>query len=250
VKTQKQYRLTRQPTSAKDILDEEAEKDRWYILYVPFFLQAFKKGVNIAKLALTEDQIISSTLIEGVKSKAFEHAALAIGTTKDVLQELIGKALKEGSGVRGLAKAIRDEFDSMAGYRPLRIARTELTEVINDGSAVALSKEGFSQKEWSTVIDGNERPTHAQANGQVVGVLEPFRVGGETCMFPGEESLSPGERINCRCTVVGAGMPEDRKRIIGEDFLRQHGALEKRFVVQLRREFLQQRDRILSRLPL
>ncbi len=68
-------------------------------------------------------------------------------------------------------------------------------------------------------------------------------------MAPGSETLSAGEKINCRCTVVGVGVPEDRKAQLDKRFLRAHGALEGKFVVQLRRAFQEQRTRVLSHFP-
>jgi SPP1 gp7 family putative phage head morphogenesis protein len=184
-----------------------------------------------------------------LKNKSLFHASLAVGTTKDELQALIDTAIKEGQSVKQLAKAIGDQFDIDGRVRPLRIARTELTDTINDGTVQTIDKQGYRQKEWSTVIDGRERETHAAADGQVVGINDPFRVGGATCQYPGDDSLPPELRINCRCVTLAAGLPEDRRRIMGDRFLRAHGQLEKSLVIHLRREFERQRRRILSNFP-
>ena len=68
--------------------------------------------------------------------------------------------------------------------------------------------------------------------------------------YPGDSFLSAKNRVNCRCSIVGAGLTEDRKQVIDQRFIRTQSALENRFVVQLRIAFREQRDRILSRLPL
>lgn len=184
-----------------------------------------------------------------ITRKSFEHAALAVGTTRDQLAELVKQAALDGQGTAELARGIREAFDFNQKVRSLRIARTEMTDTINDATTYALRREGYAQKQWSTVIDGRERPTHAAANGQTVGIQEPFSIGGASGMFPGDPRLPVGEIANCRCLVVGAGIPEDRVRHLGERFLRIHGSLEIKFVVSLRKAFLQQRDRVLSRLP-
>jgi hypothetical protein len=111
-----------------------------------------------------------------------------------------------------------------------------------------LRKEGYRKKTWSTVIDGRERPTHNAANGQTVASDAPFTVGGAHGMYPGDPILPPSESINCRCAVIGGGVPEDRIAPLGRRFLRIHGSLENKFVVALRKAFLAQRDRVLSRL--
>jgi hypothetical protein len=37
------------------------------------------------------------------------------------------------------------------------------------------------------------------ADGQVVGLDEPFIVGGEQLMYPGDPAGSPGNICNCLC---------------------------------------------------
>src|SRR5262249_10631843 len=162
------------------------------------------------------------------------------------LSAALQASVDNGESVKQLAKRIDQLYGESSGYRSLRIARTELTGVINDGTVKTLDKEGFRQKEWSTVVDGRERETHAEADGQVVGIDDYFKVGGASAFAPGDPNLPPEELINCRCALVGGGVPEDRKRKLGEEFLRTHGALENRFVLSLRRAFSEQRDRVLS----
>jgi len=63
-------------------------------------------------------------------------------------------------------------------------------------SAGAELQQGF--KTW-VAAGANTRPTHAEADGQVVGFDELFVVGGEECEFPGDPALSDAEAINCQC---------------------------------------------------
>ncbi len=50
--------------------------------------------------------------------------------------------------------------------------------------------------------DSKTREDHAEADGQEVGMDEPFDVGGEQLMYPGDPAGSAGNVINCRCTVI------------------------------------------------
>jgi len=52
-------------------------------------------------------------------------------------------------------------------------------------------------KEWSALDDERTRETHADADGQIVQVDQPFVVGGEECQYPGDDDLSAEERCNC-----------------------------------------------------
>lgn len=194
------------------------------------------------------EDVFTVALKQTLRRKAFEHAALAVGTTQDQLREVLSKAITEGQGIPEIARGIRDAFDFNSKVRSIRIARTETTGVINDGTSQALWSEGYREKTWSTVIDGRERPDHAAADGQTVAIDVPFSIGGAAGMYPGDAMLPIGQIANCRCTLVGAGIPDERRRQIGERFLRTHNSLEHKFVLSLRKGFLAQRDRILSRL--
>lgn len=212
-------------------------------------LFGFRKGIDQGLLKKTPEDIFTEAVKAAIKAKSYDHAALAVGTTKDQLQSLIQDAIDQGQSIQQLGKAIKDQFDLDSRVRSLRVARTELTDTINDGTTQTLRKEGYQEKQWSTVIDGRERETHAAADGQAVGINDFFRVGGQTCRYPGDDNLSPDERINCRCAVVGGGLPEDRIRQLGENFIRTHSSLEKKFVLSLRRAFAAQRARVLSHFP-
>jgi hypothetical protein len=54
-------------------------------------------------------------------------------------------------------------------------------------------------KTWDSKEDSRVRHAHVVADGQTVGVNEPFIVGGEALMAPGDPSGSPHLVINCRC---------------------------------------------------
>lgn len=218
----------------------------------PFLVAGFKKGVELGLLqgeGFTVEDIFTESVQAALKQKALHHATLATQTTKGQLQTLLQQAFDEGQGIPELARGINEQFKINSRVRSVRIARTEMTDVINDGTLRTLIREGYTQKEWSTVIDGRERDAHHSANGQTVGINDLFTVGGESARYPGDDNLSAAGRVNCRCTLVGAGIPEDRKYQLGQRFLRTHTNLENRFVVYLRRAFEQQRRRILSHFP-
>ena len=72
---------------------------------------------------------------------------------------------------------------------------------------------GFD-KEWLTAVDGRERDAHRMANGQKRDPLEPFNVGGELLMLPGDPRGSASNIINCRCVV--AEIPKEVNTISSE----------------------------------
>jgi SPP1 gp7 family putative phage head morphogenesis protein len=231
-----------------EVFDKHREAEIFARIYLPYFVFGFHQGRENV-IGRSRKRGFTDFVRETLRRKAFDHAALAVGATSRRLQSIFQDAIDEGEGVGPLAKNIRDMFGVASRTRSLRIARTELTDVINDGSNQTLRDEGYQEKEWSTVIDGQERPSHNAANGQTVGIHDLFRVGGESARYPGDENLPPGERISCRCALVGAGMTDQQKRYVGRRFLHIHGTLERKFMLQLRRAFLAQRDRVLSHFP-
>ena len=91
----------------------------------------------------------------------------------------------------------------------VRIARTETTRIENAARnevGAEGKKMGFVMwKRWVAKDEpGVTRPAHLDANRQEVPYDEPFEVGDEKLMYPGDISLgaSAGNVINCRCTMV------------------------------------------------
>lgn len=221
----------------------------WGALYWPHLHEGFIEGIKNGTIDnLKPDDIFTANLRQAVREQAYAEAALAVGVTQDKLQKEIAEAVSQGEGVNQLADRIEELFGSWAGYRPERIARTEITPVLNGGHHAALVQQGFQEKEWRTVLDGATRPTHHNAHKQRVPVNGTFTIGGQSARYPGDTNLSAKERIHCRCAIVGAGIPEDRKQQFDQMFTRAHGALERRFMLSLQRALKEQRDRVLSRL--
>lgn len=99
--------------------------------------------------------------------------------------------------------------NSLLKLRGDNIARTESLSAMNAAADEALMQvvdEGLAEpdairKVWDASGDSRTRETHAQADGQEVGLNEPFIVGGYPMMHPGDTSAPTEEVINCRCIV-------------------------------------------------
>ncbi|MDP9121664.1 MAG: phage minor head protein [Acidobacteriota bacterium] len=228
--------------------DDEEETARFDAVYLPFLAAGLVYGIKLGLGRLAVEDVFTAQVKAALRRKSHEHAALAVGTTKDQLKALLETAIVEGQSAKQLAKAIRDTFDFNDTVRSLRIARTELTGTINDGTFRTLAQEGHTLKQWNTVVDGRERETHHEANGQTVGMHQLFHVGASYAQYPGDDSLPVSELANCRCTLTAAGLDDRRIDALGRSFLSGHGKLEHKFMLSLRKAFLAQRGRILSHL--
>lgn len=58
-----------------------------------------------------------------------------------------------------------------------------------------------ARKRWRARDDSRTRATHHDADGQAVGLDEPFRVGSSELMYPGDPRGPAGEILNCRCEM-------------------------------------------------
>ena len=58
-------------------------------------------------------------------------------------------------------------------------------------------------KEWLTIMDGKERDSHAEVNGVIIPIDEPFELQGGYADYPRDMSygISDDEVINCRCSL-------------------------------------------------
>lgn len=95
-----------------------------------------------------------------------------------------------------------------------RIARTQTTRLENmarlDAYGVGKNMGYRMVKQWVCVHDKKTREAHKNANGQIVGIDEPFIVDGEELMHPGDQAGSAGNVINCRC-FMRAGIQKNKK---------------------------------------
>lgn len=58
-------------------------------------------------------------------------------------------------------------------------------------------------KRWRTIMDGHERDSHAEVNGVVLPINEPFLLRGGYVQFPRDDSLGVDETetSGCRCSL-------------------------------------------------
>lgn len=136
--------------------------------------------------------------------------------THKKIERVLTEALEEGKSIQ----TIELELDDLPEFNRQRARTTAITEVVS-ASNVAM-QEAYMQspsvkgKRWKHSGVKNRRqprPNHMLLDGVIVDVDEVFTIpgSGETCMHPGDSSLSASERIHCGC-ISG---PVVDKRILG-----------------------------------
>lgn len=143
------------------------------------------------------ERISKSTIPDTEKMEAFKALRGVIDTT-----DIIGKQVD--NLLSTLYKV--PKFEGITYRRSVTIARTEATYARNLGFQDLYTNNPFvTKKKWKSLHDKDVRIEHMQADGQVVKKSEPFIVGGERLMFPGDTSMGASAEniINCRCRESG-----------------------------------------------
>lgn len=119
----------------------------------------------------------------------------------------ITQGILTGESIPKIAGRLQNVTD-MNRNSAIRNARTAITGAENAGRVESYhyaESIGITlKKEWLATLDDRTRDEHRALDGQRVGVDEPFRVGGDEIMFPGDPG-APGYLVySCRCTLVSS----------------------------------------------
>lgn len=188
-------------------------------------------GLRFAKFYTKEFQHLSrkATLQENTWQELFGHAGrvyaggmvtLVSGTKKDHLKQVLRRLYSDvefqAKGVEEQARILNNQFKGYSRNEAIRLVRTESGTAANYATSVA-AKDLFDPnelvKEWMAGMDGRERLSHRNADGDIVDFDKPFKVGitrrrgatqvivgYEDMMYPSDPTASAANRINCRCT--------------------------------------------------
>lgn len=164
----------------------------------------FGESKKSAPLAMFEPTIGTNAIIRDyVRIYGAAKIAQISRTTANQIKSVINQGVDEGLSERDISRRIRERAPSISASRAQTIARTETHAASNYAVMEAFrSTEIEARREWVSATDERTREDHLEANGQIVGLNEPFNIGGEELMYPGDPSGSGEQVINCRCAVV------------------------------------------------
>lgn len=179
--------------------------------------QAAAVGVEVAGVGLprvlagVQFHLPPSTL----EALGFYHATLVKDITDDIrsaISKQVQLGVTAGTPLPEIAKRI-----GLTGIRPIGvwkdaatratvIATTEIQRVASMAQDArykdAAERIPGLKKKWVATPGSRTRPSHREANGQVVPIHEPFTVGGHQAQFPLDPNLPARESIRCRCRMV------------------------------------------------
>lgn len=116
------------------------------------------------------------------------------------LQEIITEAEAAGASIDDIAQKVTDAYLSADTWA--NATSRAVVGAMNAASLIAATNAGALAKRWLATDDERTRPTHREAEGQVVGIGENFQVGAAELAFPHDPTGPPEETINCRCTML------------------------------------------------
>jgi len=127
----------------------------------------------------------------------------AIRVINRVIEQAQLDGLDETQSAKLLTSTMRTEGGVLSSYRAAMISRTESHSAAMQSNFTAAKATGLDmKKEWVAAKNERTRVDHADADGQIVAMDEPFIVGGEPLMMPGDPNGSAGNIINCRCVAA------------------------------------------------
>lgn len=120
-------------------------------------------------------------------------------TTEAKLRVALTEGITAGETTGQIRTRIEGVFEIAQGVQSETIARTEVASAQNFGRMEEMRVAGAKNKIWIAIFN-NTRTDHENAHGQIVGVNDPFDVGGEDLQFPGDPNGSAWNVINCQCS--------------------------------------------------
>lgn len=171
---------------------------------------------SVRRLIVTDPDVMPYYPPERAVNRGID---LAYG--QKVIKNKVTSGILQGKSVYAIADDLQKDITNMNRASAIRTARTAITSAQNGGrqdSMNAAAKMGIKlRKRWVSAKDGRVRDVHGKADGQTVNIDEPFIVGGEKMMFPGDGSSASGWNIyNCRCgmrTVEKEGIEAEQRQV-------------------------------------
>lgn len=151
-----------------------------------------------------------SLLDQFVQVRLTNKITMITRTTEERIARIIEEGMFEGQGQEEVARRIRKEASSdINKHRARSIARTETVVSANQGKYLAAKSSNLVlQKKWLPANDARTRRSHIDMlNREWIGLDEMFWIANadgylEEALYPGADTLSASNLINCRCALI------------------------------------------------
>lgn len=160
------------------------------------------------KVGIAFDLVDEHTVMRMVRAGDIRLPKKKLDPTKDIpwntkkLNSAVLQGIIQGEDMKTIARRITPIIDTNK-TGAIRTARTCVTGAENAGRQASyreLERKGaIMTKQWMATGDDRTRESHAEIDGEEVGIDEPFSNG---LMYPADPDGEPEEVYNCRCTMV------------------------------------------------
>lgn len=192
-------------SEAQQLARQAAQAEERAILAQMLTALGAELGIDLGLTGFMEQQ-----LLDMLGARADDVAAGA----REVVAHTVTDAWIEGSTIQETSSAIRANVRSASGAQAEMLARTDLIGLANGSSFFGVMRMHEIDpdlvpkfKRWLATPDERTRPTHMEAHGQTVPLLDEFDIGGAPLLYPGDPTGPDGEVINCRCTLIYTDSP-------------------------------------------
>lgn len=157
---------------------------------------------SVSRLLLGNPQLLPEWKIDEPKDYVWNYRKVENSITQGIIQ---GKPIPE------ITKGLVEDLQAQNESKMTMFARTGMTGAQNAGRMDAMHRQqelGIKvRKKWIATNDDRTRDSHADLDGQIVDVDEPFqttnRDGSPAYIdYPGDPTADPEQTYNCRCTMV------------------------------------------------
>lgn len=180
-----------------------------------------------ADFSIYNEQAVRRLVVEDPEIMPYYPESRAVNRGIDLaygqqyIKRHITGGILQGKSVYKIADDLQRDLTNMSRASAIRTARTAITAAQNGGRQATMDSAkamGIKlRKRWVAVKDLRTRDVHGAADGQTVPTDEPFIVGGEKMMFPGDRTSASGWNIyNCRCgmrTVEKEGIEAEPRQV-------------------------------------
>lgn len=169
-----------------------------------YYNQRANEGIKASAIDFLVD-IWSGTLKDYALRYTYFIQKQLNDTTVDIIRRALGNDAALGLDRQGRTRLFEKDVNGAMKARSLSISRTEVTTISNLGKEVGArswidQNGGQGYKMWLGRVVG-ERETHLAENNTIIPIDDQYVLGGnDLCDRPGDLSLKPANRINCRCS--------------------------------------------------
>lgn len=169
---------------------------------------AMSQGVMGVRFDLVDEYVVRNLMMESSPVRPYKPVNISLDESnswsKNKLQNALLQGVLQGDSITHIADRFQavTNMNRTAAIRNARTATTYAQNKAKQDRLMDLKKQGCSvTKKWKATADERTRPEHWEAHLQEVDVDQPFEVGGELLMEPGDPSASGWNKYNCRCRM-------------------------------------------------